>query len=125
MKWAVQLGETICFLHSCGVIHRDLRCVNLLVGSLIQLLILYQLTESLDIKVSDFGVAFWTQFQGHVSIPLHYMGDKSMYTVSNTEVTIEPSFDLRYYNLFLEINLLQAIWNCIGQVIAVWFSTQL
>lgn len=31
LKWAVQLSEAICFMHSNGVVHRDIKAANILV----------------------------------------------------------------------------------------------
>jgi len=37
LKWTIQLANAICFIHSHNVVHRDLRCVNLLVNYFVTL----------------------------------------------------------------------------------------
>jgi len=44
-RWARQAAEGLAFAHSCGVIHSDVHCVNLL------------LDENLDLKVADWAGA--------------------------------------------------------------------
>ena len=40
MKWSIQLTNAIIYLHQSGIIHRDIRCVNILV------------TNEFDLKIS-------------------------------------------------------------------------
>ena len=45
LQWSLALGRALSFLHGRGVVHRDLKPMNLL------------LTKYLEIKVSDFGIS--------------------------------------------------------------------
>ena len=45
MKWMIQTADAVAHLHSCNVVHRDLKADNVL------------LTASEDVKLGDFGLA--------------------------------------------------------------------
>ena len=91
----IQIAEALCYMHSKGVIHRDLRCVNILVSKT-EIELNIKLNKKMDIKVSDFGVAFWSSNKGDISPPKFYVGGKDMYVAASDDDTVKPSFDLRY-----------------------------
>ena len=45
VDWALHTAASMKFLHSCGLIHRDLKSLNLLVG------------QNLEVKLCDFGLS--------------------------------------------------------------------
>jgi hypothetical protein len=87
MKWAKQIGETVKFLHEKGIIHRDLRCVNIL------------LTDKQDIRLSDFGISLWKGSGEAAALPVHV--GKEHYKVTNDKATLTFNFDLRLFGIVL------------------------
>ena len=61
------------------------------------------MTRDLDLKVSDFGVSYWSQFKEFIPSPKCYIGGKSMYETSDDGATIQRSFDLRYVHVGLAL----------------------
>ena len=35
LKWCLQLATTVAFIHRNGIVHRDIRCVNILVTDIV------------------------------------------------------------------------------------------
>ena len=62
------------------------------------LVLTLKLDDLLNIKVSDFGVSYWSKDKGEIDAPNYYVGGKDMYQQDNNQ-TIEYSFDLRYWLL--------------------------
>jgi len=91
--WTLQLLNAISYLHKTGCVHRDIRCVNIL------------LDENLDAKLSDFGVCFWHSHLGSVKTPQHYT-KKDVYEVKSDQETIQFNFDLRLFGIVLSKMLL-------------------
>lgn len=60
LKIMYSLFCSLCFLHKCNVIHRDLKCANILV------------TANCQVKICDFGLSR--------SIPQSVMDDRSLNT---------------------------------------------
>ena len=83
MKWCMQLTNGISYLHKNRIIHRDLRCVNILV------------TKDFDVKISDFGVSVWFDENGNTKKKPFYIG-KDVYSVkADNEDDLNFNFDLR------------------------------
>ena len=80
MKWCMQLTNALLYLHQSGIVHRDIRCVNIL------------LTKNWDIKISDFGVSIWA---GRTTTKGVYIGGKGMYELASEKETSSPQFDIR------------------------------
>ncbi|MCJ1241503.1 hypothetical protein MMC14_009508 [Varicellaria rhodocarpa] len=63
-RWARQAAEALAFAHSCGVLHSDIHCVNVL------------LDEGLNLKVADFagasidGGMSWSSYRTTHSLPV-------------------------------------------------------
>jgi len=86
-KWAKQIAETLKFLHEKGVIHRDLRCVNIL------------LTEKMDVRISDFGISLWKGSGEGTALPVY--DGKEHYKLTNDKATLTFNFDLRLFGIVL------------------------
>jgi len=86
-KWAKQIGETIKFLHEKGIIHRDLRAVNIL------------LTDKLDVGIADFGTALW-KGSGEAAARPVYVG-KEHYKLTNDKATLTFNYDFRNFGIIL------------------------
>ena len=84
MKWCMQLTDGLIYLHKNKIIHRDLRCVNILV------------TKDFDLKISDFGVSVWFDEDGNTKKKPFYIGGKDIYSVkTGSEDDMKFEFDLR------------------------------
>jgi len=81
LLWTLQLIKAIEYLHHLGMIHRDIRCANIL------------LDGDLNIKLSDFGVCFWPS-------------NKNVVTDVESEKTVDFRFDLRLFGIVLLKTLL-------------------
>jgi serine/threonine protein kinase len=97
MKWSLQLSNALIFLHEKKIIHRDLRCSNILV------------TKDLDVKISgllkfcllikffylDFGVSVWFDENGKMKKKPFYVANKDVYMVEKSGEDLKFEFDLR------------------------------
>ena len=83
--------EGVLYLHSKNIIHRDLRCINILVKKYFVFccLTFFKLDSHLNIKISDFGVSYWNQDKGEIPPPKFYIGEKDMYSTNNDQATKE------------------------------------
>jgi serine/threonine protein kinase len=82
-------------MHGKGVIHRDIRCANIL------------LNKDLDIKVSDFGIAMWLEDKDKgLELPFYASDVKAVYTISQKQDTLDFQFDLRLLAIVLSKLLL-------------------
>jgi serine/threonine protein kinase len=86
MKWAKQIADTIKFLHDKGIIHRDIRCVNLL------------LNKDNDLRIADFGISIW---KGTESGALPAYAGKEHYKLTNDKATLTFNFDYRMLGIVL------------------------
>ena len=66
-------------------------------GTVVKLLKSFKLDEDFNIKLSDFGVSFWSLDKGVISTPGYYVGGKGMYEHQDNEETVIFGFDLRYF----------------------------
>src|SRR5690349_20845578 len=82
MKWCMQITNGLFYLHKNNIIHRDLRCVNILV------------TKDFDVKISDFGVSVWLDEEGKAKEKPLYVNEKEIYDIPEKD-TMEFAFDLR------------------------------
>lgn len=64
-------------------------------GNYYLILLKLKISKSLDIKVSDFGVSYWTALEGVVPHPKFYVGGKDMYNTIEGDDTIKPFVDIR------------------------------
>jgi len=86
MKWTKDLAETLKFLHEKGIIHRDIRCVNLL------------LNENMDVRIADFGISIWKGSENN-ALPVHV--GKDHYKVVNDKATTTFNFDYRLLGIVM------------------------
>jgi len=88
----MQLSNSLLFLHDKGIIHRDLRTVNIL------------LSDDLDVKIADFGVAVWLNQPETHNKPFFVGGD--IYEIGNSSDSYKPQFDTRLFGIVLAKMLL-------------------
>lgn len=90
IKLALDAAKGLEFLHKNSVIHRDLKCHNILVFYCVYVLIIVQVDKDMKVaKIADFGAATGTVF--------------SSSTIIGTTATMAPeSFDGNY-NIFADI----------------------
>ena len=94
MKWSVQISNALTYIHQSHVVHRDLRCVNILI------------TKDLDIKISDFGISVWFNETGEIKKKPVYVGGKMQYDLANDTDTLQYQYDIRLFGIVLNKLLL-------------------
>ena len=84
MKWLTQITNALVYLHKSGIIHRDLRCSNIL------------LNEDWHIKISDFGVSVWFEKNGNMKKKPFYQHGKDVYQINEEGDDLKFRFDIRF-----------------------------
>ena len=56
---------------------------------------LIQITKTLDIKVSDFGISIWKEDTDKEGMQVLFYKAKDIYVVNDTKETLDFKFDLR------------------------------
>jgi len=74
IRLALDVARGLCFLHAAGVVHRDIKCSNLLV------------TQGMQIKITDFGTA----------LPIRYTKDEQSLTGTPQYIAPEVFTDFQY-----------------------------